>query len=922
MEGVLDAGFAAQAVIGREPELERLETFFASEQKALVIVGGPGIGKTTLWEAGLKTVADGPRRVLQARPSDAEAQLSFSALTDLFREVESAELAELPIPQLRPLEVALLRAEPADVATDARAVALGLYNALRALSAREPVLVAVDDLQWLDAASGEALTFAARRLEREPVRFLLARRPVVSSPIEQALARAGLESIELGPLSLGATRRLLFERLGLTPPRWVLRRVFEATGGNPLFALEVGRTLVERGRIQIGEDIPVPPVVEDLLGTRVAALPSRSRQLLHALALSSDLRVRQLVSIVGADALDESVTQGLVVVDGERVRLSHPLLGAAARGQSPPGERRRLHLLLAEAAADGAQRARHLALAAEDPDPDLAAALAAAAQRANARGARQDAVELAEHAVRLTPPRSKERGERLLALAEHLEVAGERQRVTDVLLPELETLPAGGARVRALLHLSEGGGIRNNYDHEAYLEQALAESGDDPVLRAHVLGKMAINATACCAGQVRDAEAWALEALPVAPAAGPDVERFALHGLAWARALSGKPIDDVCTRFTAVSDAPFHITDAPHQVRALRLSWRGDVPAARTMLTELLVLADERGEGVSYALQRMNLCDVELRAGEWAAATRLLDEWAAASERLLVAATYERSRALLAAGQGFPEEAERRAAAALADAEPRGYVWQTLEALRAQGLAALAAHEPARAAESLGTVWEHTQRQGVDDPGVFPVAPDLVEALIETGDLAEAGRVANRLRELAEGQEHPWGLVSAKRSEALVRLAAGTYDEEAAIALEESADEYARLGFRFDHARCLLSVGRARRRSRRWGSARASLDQAATAFDEIGSPGWADQARAELSRIGARKPRSGGLTPSERRVAELAAAGKSNKEIAQELVITIHTVERHLSRAYAKLGIRSRGQLAARLAKSVQVSGI
>ena len=132
--------------------------------------------------------------------------------------------------------------------------------------------------------------------------------------------------------------------------------------------------------------------------------------------------------------------------------------------------------------------------------------------------------------------------------------------------------------------------------------------------------------------------------------------------------------------------------------------------------------------------------------------------------------------------------------------------------------------------------------------------------------------------------------------------------------MEEAAAEYASLGLRFDHARALLSLGRAQRRLRKWGAARDTLQRAAASFDEIGSPGWADEARSELSRVGARRPPPAGeLTPAERRVAELAAAGLANKEIARDLFVSVKTVEAHLSHVYAKLGIRSRAQLARHL---------
>lgn len=192
-----------------------------------------------------------------------------------------------------------------------------------------------------------------------------------------------------------------------------------------------------------------------------------------------------------------------------------------------------------------------------------------------------------------------------------------------------------------------------------------------------------------------------------------------------------------------------------------------------------------------------------------------------------------------------------------------------------------------------------------------------MEALTETGDLDAALAVTGRLRELAEQQQHPWALATAERSGAVVQLAGGTYDKAAATALAQAANEYERLGLRFDRARSLLSLGRAQRRLRKWRAARGSLEGAVAEFEQLGSAGWSDHARSELARVGARRPRPAGeLTPSEGRVARLAAEGHSNKEIAQMLFITVHTVEAHLSKTYAKLGVRSRSQLAGRLPPS------
>ena len=233
---------------------------------ALLLVGGPGIGKTTLWENGVEAARQRGMRVLVARPSDAEARLAFSSLIDLFDGVASEELAGLPPPQLHALDVALLRAASAGDAPETHAVGVGCLNALRAVAASDPVLIALDDIQWLDASSASALTFVARRLEGTEIRFLLARRPGPASPLELALDPRGVERVELGPLSLGAIRRILSDRLGLSVSRQLLRRIYDATLGNALFALEVGRKLVDEGPPGIGEDLPVPDAVEDLLG--------------------------------------------------------------------------------------------------------------------------------------------------------------------------------------------------------------------------------------------------------------------------------------------------------------------------------------------------------------------------------------------------------------------------------------------------------------------------------------------------------------------------------------------------------------------------------------------------------------------------------------------------------------------------------
>ena len=901
-------------VVGRERELGRLRGFLDADRfpRALVLSGGPGIGKTTLWEA---VVAEAPRlgfRVLSTRASSSEAQLSFGGLMDLLDGVDIGALDGLPVPQARALEVVLLRADSRGAAPEQGAIALGFLNALRTLTASDPILLAVDDVQWLDSPSMDVLSFVTRRLEENAVGFLLTRRPGRVFDIERVLEPT-LERLEVGPLSLGAVRHLLSERLGLSLPRHVLRRLVEATLGNPLFALEVGRVLAEHGLPAVAEGLPVPDAVEDLLGTRVVRLRPPSRRLLLAVALSADLRTADLERFADAAAVEDAVETGLLIVEGNRVRASHPLLAAAARKRSTARERRELHLELAGVVADRGLRARHLALGTAYPDAALSATVAAAAAGAAARGAAHDAAELAEHALRLTPTESADRNDRLLALAGYLQVAGEPQRATDLLAPGIDRLPAGSARARAHLLLAESRFAVSHVDESGdHLERALAESEGDPALRATVMARRSRFSAVVRVERIREAEAWALEVLPAALAAGADVEREVLYALAWARNLRGRPIDDLCERFRAVSEDASHIFRSLDRVAAARFTNRGERRQARTTLSRLLALADNLGQEWSYVILRLQLCELELLAGEWEAAGQLLDEWDQSPDRGLVATpAYERCRALLEVGLGHPEEAERWAARALAGSEASGLRWDRLEALWVRGMAALLMHEPVRAVESLRIVWEHTKREGVADPGVFPVAPDLVEWLVEVDAGDEARAVTARLCRLSEEQTHPWGLTTSKRCAALVQLASGAYDEEAAGMLQQAAAEYGGLGLRFDRARSLLIVGRAQRRHRKWAAARRSLEGAVAAFEELGSPGWAEEARSQLARVGGRPRRAAGeLTPTERRVAELASGGLSNKEIAHALVVTVNTVEAHLSRAYAKLGVHRRAQLA------------
>jgi DNA-binding CsgD family transcriptional regulator len=902
-------------VFGREPELTVLRGLVAADRHAgaLLLTGAAGAGKTALWDAGLDMARAAGRFVLSCRPAGTEAGMAFAGLIDLCDQVGPEVLAGLPMPQRSALEVALLRAEPARGAPPGpHAIALAFLNVLRTMAASQPLVVAVDDLPWLDPLSVSALTFATRRLRDEPVAFLLARRPGSPSPLELVLAP---ERVEVGALDANALRQLLASRLAVFPPRVLLRRIVEMSQGNALFALELGRSVRRGGEPAASTELTLPGSVEDALGARAVALAPGVRRLLLAVALTGGLTRDVLEAVAGRASVDAAFDEGVLVHDEPRVRASHPLLAAAAVNQSGPQERRAVHVAIAGAVADEELGALHLALATDRPDDQLAARLIAAASRASSRGARPQAVILAEHALRLTPAHAPERHERLLTVAAYLNLAGENHRLASLLGPAIGGLPAGTARARAWLVLSAGVRARNLAEYERHLDHALAEQHVDAAVRAQALARKTTATVVVAVRSIPEAEQWAREALATARDVDAADERHLLYSLAWATALRGLPVDDLCARAAGLSPESIYLVTSPERVAAQRAVWRGELGAARLALTRLLDLADDHGEAQSYALLRLHLCELELRAGDWGAAGRLLDEWSESAEReLLHLPMYERCRALLAMGRGHVEETRHWAAEAITRADDYGDGWDRLEALRARGTAALLAREPSAAGADLGAVYEHTEQEGVADPGVFPVVPELIEALAELGDVDRARSVTETLARRAQDQAHPWGLATARRCDALVRLAAGRYDRAAGAALADAATELAGLGLGFDSARCHLSLGRAQRRLKQWGSARTSLGRAETAFVQLGSAGWAQRAQEELARVGGRAPGApGALTQTEHDVVGLAAQGLTNKEIARHLSIAVHTVEVHLSRAYVKLGVRSRSQLAAQL---------
>jgi hypothetical protein len=406
--------------------------------------------------------------VFSCRPAGAEAAFSFAALADLLSPLLPEGLGRLPVPQRRALGAALLLEESGGSAPEERAIAFAVFQLLGERGGG-PLLIAVDDVQWLDAASASVLAFALRRLAAAPAAVLVARRgsgkEAAPLGLDRAFPSERLRRLRLGPLSVGATHRLLRERLGVSFPRPTLVKLHETAGGNPFYALELARALPQSHEAGVAgkRRLSVPRSLTELVLARLGALSGEVREVLEPVALLG----APTVSIVEAASSDRATARGrlrraeaagILELDGERVRFSHPLLAAHVEAELDPRRRRSLHRRLAELVGDAEQRARHLALGANAPSARVADELESASAIAALRGASVAAAELAELSISLTPGDGG--GEvlrrRQLLAADYHYTSGDVGRSRLILEPLLEQLPPGAARAEVLRRLGEG----------------------------------------------------------------------------------------------------------------------------------------------------------------------------------------------------------------------------------------------------------------------------------------------------------------------------------------------------------------------------------------------------------------------------------------------------------------------------------
>jgi DNA-binding CsgD family transcriptional regulator len=910
-------------IVGREAALGEIDRFVArvADQPAgLVLLGEPGIGKSTAWTEAIERLVDAGCLVLQSHPAEAEVRFAFAGLRDVLSHL-SDRIDSLPPPMARALRVALLLEEPAGGEVEGGTVEAAALALLRDVASDRPVVVAIDDVQWLDEPSRVAFAYVARRARDARISFILAERleggRSVSRWLSQGLGEKAVVDIALPPLSVGALHHLLRSRLGVALSRPRLVRVHELSGGNPYYALEIAAS----GEAAQGDRAVLPRTLRELVARRLESLPAFTRRLLLAAALASGEGVgAERLGAVFEEAtatvrrgLEPAVAAGVLGRVGEPIRFSHPLLAAAAIDEAAPDDVARVHERLAETATSPEARARHLSAARSAPDSEVALALDEAAALASARGAATDSAELRALAVRFSEPVDPLLPRRLVAEGESLFIAGDLTGARRVLASHLDDLADRDLRVSALLLLATMTWYDGSTEEAVPIgTRALAEAADDPTLLARVHARMAW----LCDNDLVRAQGHAAAALArIDPAVDPALYAFALLNDAYLRLLLGIAAD------RAAVDRGWELQEQARiwEFSTLAGNWPklvDDFGTARARLRTYLERVREQGDESSIAQLAGYLAELECWTGNLDRARAYADEAIEVAEETgqrsyLVQGLRHRAMASVMSGVGGvpADDAER----ALVLAEELGDPAVLAGAQATRAFIALTDGDPATVDRLCTAATASLDRIGMRDHAPYRYQADHIEALVALGDDARATALLERHAARGSLGPRPWILATAARCDALLRSARGDA-AGAAQSIAQAIEHHARLEMPFEHARTLLVQGQVARRANRRRDAVTALNGALAEFERLGSTAWAERTRAELARVPIRRGRREDLTPTELDVARLAARGRTNREVASELYISTKTVEANLSRAYAKLGIRSRAELGAVMA--------
>jgi DNA-binding CsgD family transcriptional regulator len=904
--------------------ISRLLTDASLAPTALILDGEPGIGKTTLWLAAVEAARERGFQVLGTRPAAAESVMGYTALADLLGSVAPSTWADLPAPQRRAVDLITLRSSDEDgqAPTDQRAVAAGFLAVLDQLARQGPVLLAIDDLQWLDSSSAHVLEFIARRL-RGPVGLLGAVRTMsaeASAAWFQTPQPDQLIRITLRPLSVGALHAVLSRRLGHSYPRPTMLRIHETSGGNPFYAIELARSIDDRGT---GSKEVLPRSLTELVNNRIDSVEEGAEVAL----LASSCLAAPTIELVSqatdtertelAALLEPAEQQGIVSLDGNRIRFSHPILAKGVYQRASPAARRAMHRRLAGLIDEPESHARHLALAATTGDPATLKALDAAADIARTRGALEASTELVNLAMAL----GDDTPERRIRLAGLYFNSGDSERARAILDETVAALDPGALRSRALYLLGVVRMFDDSFTEAAeMLERALEEIGEHWESRAEML--IILSFAQINSGRAAEALACVDEAVTLSDTLKkPHLLGQALGMRTTLRFMQGDGLDRASLdRAVELEDLRVStpIAIRPSVQSALLATWSGDLDRARDELNTVKARCIEHGEDSELIFVSFHNTMLSVWRADFHELAREAEETMERALQLngnvpLYCALI--ARALSAVFAGDIDAGRRDSADALAAALRSGAVnlaqWPLMttgyiEVTLGRYDAALTALEPLL--NRLAAV-----PRSIEIISAW-FLPDAVESMAQLGRLDEAEHWTRLLEDQGNRLDRAWTLAVGGRCRGMVLASRG--DLEGALEATEAAlVHHDRVPMPFERARTRLLNGRLQRRLRRQDLAATTLRAAVDEFERLGAPLWADRARDQLARTNIGPRETAALTPSELRVAELAAAGMTNRDMAATLFVSHKTVEATLSRVYRKLDIHSRAELGRRMAE-------
>jgi DNA-binding CsgD family transcriptional regulator len=910
-------GVPGEHLLGRRREREAIDRVLAAARDAsggvLVLHGEPGVGKTALLDYAVETANE--FRVARANGVEGEMELPFAALQHLCAPFPEL-LERLADPQRDALAVAFgLSAGPSP---SPFLVGLAVLGLLSDAAERQPLLVVVDDAQWLDRGSARALSFVARRLLAERVALLFATR-------ELGHAAAGLPELAVTPLGHRDARTLLESVLSAPLDDAVLERIVIETRGNPLALIELPRGLTPAqlaGGFGLPPAVPLSASIEESFTRRLARLPHDARRLLLVAAadpLGDPALVWSAATRLGIpESAAETVEAEDLLTLAPRVVFRHPLVRSAVYGASGLNERREIHRALAEVTdsdIDPDRRAWHRAQAQPTPDEDLAAELVRSAARAQARGGFAAAAAFLERAAAMTPD-VEHRARRSLTAARRKFQAGALDDALQLLTSAETGVLSGLQRAQVdLLRAEIAFAATRGRDAPRLLVAAARQfSALDPIVARETY--LEALSAAMFAGRLAGPGASVPDVAQAARAAPPPPHAPRPTDLL---------LDGLATLFSDGYEAGAPILRQAHlafdaadmsPTEQLRWKWLATLTSMHlwddmrweTISERHVQLARETGALGELPLALVMRAYVHLFAGELPAAGSLVEEIQRATEAADAVAVPYGAAGLLAL-RGRPADAtyliDRSRDELTARGEGVGLsVLDWAEAVLYNGLGR---YEDARVA-ALRAVG-HRHALAASNWGMV----ELVEAAARAGTPDLAADALRRLVDTTAASGTDWALGVAARSRALFLDGAAAEDLYA-----EATDRLARTRMTFELARAHLVYGEWLRRERRRVDARKELRTAHDLFADFGMAAFAERARIELEATGehARKRTPATidqLTPQELQISRLAAQGNTNREIAAQLFISPSTVEYHLRKAFRKLDVKSRVQLAHRL---------